>query len=289
MTSSFILDEIMNNLSLELNNIITSAIKKYNQRIAEKYNLNVTELNSLWETDEKVQVKVTTEVVTVTKKSEVESEPSSSKVNCPYVFTKGVKAGQTCGCRAKGDRTYCSRHKKYEGQTPKVKKVLPPTRKSIVSGNKKKTPKRKKRLDIILHKGPSNYLYHRITGLIFNKDKVAVGTWLRAIDNPNGKDEVHPLTAKDIEIAKKNMFPYKETTLSSGDDKSTPVKHVTRVLEPDEAKKLKKSLSSAITETNIKADDITDILSELQTSGELVEEEVADESDYSEEFLEEES
>ena len=104
---------------------------------------------------------------------------------CPYVFSKGKKRDQRCGCRPKGGKKYCSRHKKYEGDTPKVRKMLPPTRRSIVTPKKKTGPKKKPQ-EIVLYKGPQGKLHHRPTGFVFGDDKVVIGTWLKAIENPSG-------------------------------------------------------------------------------------------------------
>ena len=112
---------------------------------------------------------------------------------------------------------------------------------------------------------------------------------MRACDNPEGVDEVIPLTEKDIEKAKEHKFAFqtKET-----DHIVAATRKVTRMLEPSEAKKLQDSLSHAIAETNSKAEDVNDILCELQVRGspsELKSEVISDESEYElEEELEEE-
>ena len=190
-----------------------------------------------------------------------------------------------CGCKPKKSNTYCSRHKKYEGQAPKTKKIMPPPRRSIVST--KRTNKFKKHQDVILHKGPGGKLYHRPTSLVFGPDKVAIGTWLRADDNPAGVDDVIPLTDKDVETAKKYMFAFRR---DKQDNLSDETSKVGRLLAPNVAKKLQKSLSQAIAATNSQAEDVADILCELQvrdSPSKLTEEEVSDESEY-EEVLEEE-
>lgn len=205
---------------------------------------------------------------------------------CPYVYTKGAKEGLRCGCKPKGGNTYCSRHKKYEGQVPNTKKVLPPARRSIVS-NKRKNPT-KKHPEIVLHKGPNGKHYHRPTGLVFGSDKVAIGTWLRAGDNPKGVDEIVTLTDKDIEVAKKHMFAFRREEETEQVIEAT--RKVTRLLEPDSAKQFQESLSDAIASTNEKAQDVAAILSELQTrrTSSEEEEEIGDESEYEEEELLEE-
>ena len=47
----------------------------------------------------------------------------NSKRTCSYIFTKGAREKETCGCIVRGvGGTFCSRHRKYEGVEPKEKK-----------------------------------------------------------------------------------------------------------------------------------------------------------------------
>jgi hypothetical protein len=166
-------------------------------------------------------------------------------------------------------------------------KVILPSRRSIVSSTTKLTTKKNKQ-NIVLHKGPDGKHYHRPSGLVFNRDKVVIGTWLKACDNPEGVDEIIPLTDKDIEKAKKHMFAFqKEET----DNVTLATRKVTKFLDPEAAKNLEQSLSNAIAETNAKADDVNDILCELQTKNsdsDSCAENVSDESEYEYEDEEEE-
>ena len=294
-----------NLLAKHILEIVQVYVNKYNKLIDEEFGLSEDDLTPLWK--QVVEGQVTpppppppprvsppstpppsSRTTTTPPGAPIKKKVSENEhVGCPYVFTKGAKEGQSCGSKAKGSNTYCSRHKKYEGQTPKAKKMLPPLRRSIVS-TKRKNVSKKKHQDIVLHKGPGGRLYHRPTGLVFGTDKVAIGTWLRADDSPAGVDEVIPLTDKDIETAKKHMFAFRR---DEPDRATEAARTVTRVLEPAEAKKLQQSLSHAIAETNAKAEDVAQILCELQTRGspsKLSREEVDDESEYEEELEEEE-
>jgi hypothetical protein len=310
--STNILQIMTNNLLINsIQEIIETYVKAYIKLIDEEFGLSEIELRPLWEkviasdseyasaTPKKTTPKKTTPRKTTPKKTTPKkTTPDDPKkvvskvyLECPYIFTKGSREGSTCGSKPKNDKTYCSRHKKYEGQSPKVKKVSPPLRRSIVSIKKK--PARKKKQDIILHKGPGGRLYHRPTGLVFGRDKIAIGTWLRAddCDNLSGVDEIVPLTDENIAVAKKYMFAFKvEDNVEDNVVATAAARKVTRSLKPQEAKKLKLSLSSAIEQTNVKAKDVADILCELQTRDSpknLEVEKVEDESDYEEELLEE--
>jgi len=292
-----------NNLITEdITKIFTTYLKKYNKLIRESFGHEEAELMSLWdrvvnpkEEVEDEEVDAPSSPCTPPRPPQKEKKPpgapkkpkKESPAGCPYMFTKGAKEGQTCGSRAKGGNTYCSRHKKYEGRAPKVKRsLLPPPRRSIVSANKKKKAP-KKHQDVVLHKGPAGKLYHRPTGLVFGRDKVAIGTWLRAAESPSGGDEIIPLTKSDIEKAKKHMFAFRVEDPQTVEEAT---RKVTRALEPHEAKKLERSLSSAIAATNIQAKDVDEILCELQTrnSASSLEEEEIDDEDNEEEILEEE-
>ncbi len=313
----------MNNnlLATHIIQIVEEYIQQYNKLIHDKFGLSTSELNPLWEkviksVDETEQSSITHPPTpssvshpptpssvshpptpsSITRSSSSVSHPPTpdktlsnekESIGCPYVFTKGAKEGKCCGSKPKGGNTYCSRHKKYEGQVQVSKKVILPSRRSIVSSTTKLTTKKNKQ-NIVLHKGPDGKHYHRPSGLVFNRDKVVIGTWLKACDNPEGVDEIIPLTDKDIEKAKKHMFAFqKEET----DNVTLATRKVTKFLDPEAAKNLEQSLSNAIAETNAKADDVNDILCELQTKNsdsDSCAENVSDESECEYEDEEEE-
>ena len=229
--------QIMPNLLAEhIMNIIKKFIETYNENIINEFGLTKEQLDPLWNkimetynyslpksTPKSAQKSAQKSNQKSTQKSTQKSAQKSTQKSevcntqnicipvikgCPYVFTKGKNVGKQCGCRAKGGRMYCSRHKKYEGKPSKIpKKEHPPVRKSIIAPSRKVN--KKKTLDVILHKGPKGKLYHRSTGLVFNSDKIVIGTWLKAHDTTDGIDKILPLTQKDIETAKKHMFAFK--------------------------------------------------------------------------------
>ena len=263
--------------------IISASVDEFSKTISDEYGIENKELQVIWSRI------INENHITPTKKKSTPTKTPTKKEQsgCPYTFTKGKKEGCICGSNAKSGKTYCSRHKKYEGQSPKKKKKRLPERKSIV--NTKRGVVKKKPESIVLHKGPDNYFHHRPTGLVFNTERVAIGTWSKADIDPSGKDQIVSLTKENIEQAKKFGFQYKEVEEDVVEEdvvEETSIRHVTRDLLPDETKKLKLSLSSAISKTNLKAQDVTDILNELQTNcdvEDLSSEVIDNESDLEEE------
>ena len=240
-----------------------------------------------------------------TSEKSVPGAPKKVCNSCPYIFSKGAKEGQRCGGKPRKGCEYCSRHKKYEGHVQKTKEKLPQKNKSIVE------PKKQQAIPgIVLHKGPEDKLLHRQTGLIFNRGKIVVGKILKARDNPDedvNVDTVQPLTTDDVDTIKKYMFNYDKNSVVNpdeyqGESKSESksesldesVRKATRPLETSGAEQLQDSLSDAILQTNVNAEDVQDILQELQVNqsvDELSEEDVEDEDGYEsleEELLEEE-
>jgi len=316
----------MKNLSQLIMEIISASVDEFSKTISDEYGIENKELQVIWSriinenhitptkkksTPTKKESTPTKKKSTPTKKKSTPTKKKSTPTKtptkkeqsgCPYTFTKGKKEGCICGSNAKSGKTYCSRHKKYEGQSPKKKKKRLPERKSIV--NTKRGVVKKKPESIVLHKGPDNYFHHRPTGLVFNTERVAIGTWSKADIDPSGKDQIVSLTKENIEQAKKFGFQYKEVEEDVVEEdvveedvveedvveedvvEETSIRHVTRDLLPDETKKLKLSLSSAISKTNLKAQDVTDILNELQTNcdvEDLSSEVIDNESDLEEE------
>ena len=134
----------MNTLSQLIMEIISSRVDEFSKTISEEYGIENNELQEIWlriinENDAvQIPVKPTPKSTPVTStpvtSTPVTSTPvTSTQSGCPYTFTKGKKEGCICGSNAKSGKTYCSRHKKYEGQSPKKKKNKLPERKSIVN------------------------------------------------------------------------------------------------------------------------------------------------------------
>jgi len=154
----------MSNLIDNISILINGTISIYNLKISEKYNLNIFELNQIWNEisgcniENISEVNANKEIVSeaivnkvlpnkvVSNKVVPENKPKTisstiSKVSsvqkkvieektCPYNFTRGPNTGNVCGSKIKGEGQYCSRHKQYEGKEQKQKKVLPQPKKS---------------------------------------------------------------------------------------------------------------------------------------------------------------
>ena len=253
--------EIMNSLLQEIEGNIRLSVHKFIRKISDKYEVDFDELISMWEnsdTDGLVQSrpKVITKPSKVSQKSVTPQSPGSSPGSdgCPYIYTKGEKEGQACGIKPKGDVMFCTRHKKYEGQEPKQKKVIPSAKKSIAgSASSKSTTPPAKEINTVLRKHKAiDKLWHSATGMVFKsaKDRVVIG---KCVD-----DKLFPLQKEDIEICMAHRFAY-DDSWEEEDISNVPVQSVTQ-------KKVegKKSISEAIREANIKASDVEDILCELQ-------------------------
>ena len=144
--------EIMSALAKSIDDIISQSIQDFVERIANTYELDPEDIMSLWDDNVSVPAKSAPESApksapkskVVEKSSPAKSTTSevskSSSIKstdtglvCPYVFTRGENKGEICGCKPKNGNKYCSKHKKYEGEPQKEKKVLPSGKKSIVS------------------------------------------------------------------------------------------------------------------------------------------------------------
>lgn len=302
----------MSALAKNIDDIISQSIQDFVQRIADTYELDPEDIMSLWDdhVSEPVKKSVPKSVPKVVKKpspaksttSEVSNSSSikskDTGLGCPYVFARGENKGQVCGCKPQNGNKYCSKHKKYEGETPKEKKVLPNAKKSIVSPSKKPSPKEKTPETILRkHKTLDKY-WNRETDMVFKSgtERIVIGKCLN--------DKLVALTEKDIEVCKSRRWQYEVETTdekpaaydidygSSDSEKEEDVleKDITKAVRKvtavsnsinDTAVKTKKSLKSII---NAQTDDVENILSELQKpsadeSDEELDEELEEEND----------
>lgn len=166
-------------------------MKEYNLKVSETFNIDIAELDALWEEFSGMKVSVRRKP----KKEDGGAEESKSveSSGCPYVFSKGDKSGTTCGVKVKIEgRLYCSKHKQCEegGQPEKKAKASP---KPAVAD--------KKRVVIRMNKEIEKY-WNPETKLVFKskEEKVVIGSF---------KDgEIKELTPEDIETCLKIGFKF---------------------------------------------------------------------------------
>ena len=297
----------MEALMQEINNNIRLSVHTFIKKVSDKHDLDFEELIVMWEnsgTDDILQPKQVTKPVRKTEKptkiidfdkekelfgSDTGSDSGhkntkslntagTSSSGCPYIYTKGEKEGQSCGIKPKGSSVYCTRHKKYEGQEPKQKKIVPSAKKSIAGNSPSKVSAPvAKEVNTVLRKNKIiDKLWHSATGMVFKsaKERVVIGKFV--------DDKLFPLTKEDIDICMSHSFAYDESW--KGDEIEEAITHSPVVTKQVVEKK--KSISEAITEANIKASDIDLILRELQIDKKNSSE-CDDDDDEDEDLLEE--
>ena len=287
----------MEALMQEITNNIRLSVHAFVQKVSDKHNLDFEELIVMWENsdtdhilhsrpkqvakpvrkpekltqnidfDKQIEI-VGSDSGQKNPKDSTKTVPSSS--GCPYIYTKGEKEGQTCGIKPKGDVVYCTRHKKYEGQEPKQKKIVPSAKKSIAGSTPSKvSAPAAKEVNTVLRKNKViDKLWHSGTGMVFKsaKERVVIGKFV--------DDKLVPLNKEDIDVCMAHSFAYDDSWDGDEVEETPPV--MTKQVNGN-----KKSISDAIAEANIKACDIEKILCELQINKKKT-------SAYDDEDLEEE-
>ena len=285
----------METLMQEISNNIRKSVHTFIKKVSDKHNINCEELIDMWENVDIDFQSTPKQVLKTSRKTEqlfqntkddemtndknskslskVSDKTSSSSNGCPYIYTKGEKEGQSCGIKPKGSVVYCTRHKKYEGEEPKQKKIVPSAKKSIAGSTPSKVSAPvAKEVNTVLRKNKViDKLWHSATGMVFKsaKERVVIGKFV--------DDKLFPLTKEDIEICMSHSFAYDESW--KDDEIEETITHSPVVTKQLVEKK--KSISDAITEANIKASDIELILCELQLD-------TKNSSDDDEDLLEEE-
>ena len=284
----------MSALAKNINDIVSQSIQDFVQRIADTYELDPEDIMNLWDdhVSESAKKSLPKSVPKSVKKpspaksttSEISNSSSikskDTGLGCPYVFARGENKGQVCGCKPQNGNNYCSKHKKYEGETPKEKKVLPNAKKSIVSPSKKLSTKEKTPETILRkHKILDKY-WNRETDMVFKSgtERIVIGKCL--------DDKLVALTVEDIEVCKSRRWKYdvvedvvedkkpaydidfgsSESDKDDEDLEKEMKKAVRKVTASsksnnDDAVKTKKTLKSVI---NGQTEDVENILSELQ-------------------------
>jgi hypothetical protein len=187
------MQQIIKNLEATIN----TSIKQYIKNIHSKYpTTNPETLFSIWKDLSK-------EVSVDEEDKSCQEDKSSQEPLCPYPFSKGSKAGTVCNIKPKNGSIYCSAHKKFEGQEPKPKKVIPEPKKP---NSPKDAPTPIDTKPIFHTHKTLNILYHRETGMVIKstKEPIVIGKL--------NKEIITPLTPEDIEICKKMRFKYDTQT-----------------------------------------------------------------------------
>ena len=285
------MNSLVRNINQAVEKSVSESITVLFEKICNKYDtIELAELEKIWN-DENGSIKVK-----VQAKPSIKQEKSTKKVDenktdagvCPYVFSKGEKAGNICGSKPKNGNEYCSKHKKSAENVDEknVKKSEPKKVNSISeksSTTKKKSPATKKPLErIIKHNKDIDKYWNAETQLVFkSKDDRVVYASFR-------EDELKELTDDDILLCEQYGFKF-DNKFPIDEEKDDVEEEVVaeKVIKKKDDEKTKKSvekesinkkiLSSAITENNLKAKSIEDVLNELQLD-----------DDDDDEFIEEE-
>lgn len=253
---------------------ILKIVHEYNERICEKYELNMEELEELWKEVSSGEAPKKKRGPAKKKDDSTPSTPKESKAKskeveggCPYVFIKGKNEGQTCNSKPKDGATYCSRHAKCEETGQKEKKKIP-SAKTVASKNEDKDKKKKDekpKIVIRMNKDINKY-WNPETKLVFKskEERVVIGNY----DN----NTLNKLTDDDIAVCEKYGFKYEK-------EEENP--------KPKEKEEKKKFLTEEIDKTNMEAKNIENVLKEICDDDEEVNEE-EDANDEEEETYEEE-
>lgn len=252
-----------------MNTIETAILKivgEYNNRICEKYKLNIEELETLWKEVSGSEAPKKKRGPAKKKDESTPSTPKKAKTKskeveggCPYVFIKGKNEGQTCNSKPKEGATYCSRHAKCEETGQKEKKKIP-SAKTVSSKNEDKDKKKKDekpKIVIRMNKDINKY-WNPETKLVFKskEERVVIGNY----DN----NTLNKLTDDDVAVCEKYGFKYEK------EEEKT---------KPNEKEIKKKSLAEEIDKTNMEAEDIENVLKEICDEEEVNEEEVNEEEE----------
>lgn len=205
---------------------IIGVLDEASKRIAEKFDVSISEASSIWEgidinlvnpvvakSVKKQPVKKCKKVIT---DSENEDE-SNIEEGCVHVFLRGPRTGKVCNEKISGKSqtgTYCIKHVSHENKTQVKNKLNNDVSIPVKNITKYKITKNKF----------GNYT-HALTGLVFKsaQEKVVYG-----IQDEYG--EIHKLGDEDIETCKRLKFPIAKDDIKDASDyeentdDNTPIK-----------------------------------------------------------------
>jgi len=258
--------------------LIIGSFETFIQNVSDEEKIDIEKLKNIWNNNpNNLQISSLTKKET---KKEIKKDDSDAKSTCPYIFSKGEKEGKSCSDKSRIGFEYCSKHKNYEGTGQVQKKKTPVANNSMAnsSGNiKKKTPTKKPielEKTFKLNKDINKYWNSSTQFFIEGKDsRIVIGSYR---DNT-----LNSLTDDDIILCDKYGFDYDKNGFNKV-EKKIENKVEKKIENKVDNIGIKKTISSSITETNIKAQDIENILKELQTDN------GDDEDEFEEHFEEEE-
>ncbi len=300
--------------------VINNAVNSFVKAVSDKYDIDENDLMSLWNNKQEAKTSITksnTKTKTNTKTdtktdsdsdTETNTKPNTKPITetksggtCQYIIKKGANEGKECGCKVKDGSTLCYKHKKYEGVEPKQKKVIPTTKKTVLTDSQKnkdikdKTPSENKIVNNILRKHKTlDKLWHSETGMVFKsaKERVVIGKCVG--------DKLVSLSADDIKICMDHSFAYEnednkesvENVVENLQEEKIMNKMARKITDVSSVAVVKKSISTSIKKNTDTSNDldVEEVLKIIQNDGDcdLFDEiEEIDEEEEEEEFEEE--
>lgn len=117
-----------------IDTIISAIIKCFSTKLSECFDINVKEIVKIMN-DQDV-LKEISDIIMESKmnngknpkntKAESKKTIENAPATCPYIFTKGKKAGEQCGVKLSKDNTHCSLHRKKSVAVEEKKTVSKP-------------------------------------------------------------------------------------------------------------------------------------------------------------------
>lgn len=185
----------MTSLTKQIESIIEKTVLDYITKITGEYKeIKQKDLLKIWNSISE-------------SKNKGQNKINNTDSGCIYKFTKMAKKGQFCGDQVKFG-TMCTKHKKYEGKSPKEIKVTP-----FVKQPKSRSPT--KHVEIVLrHNNDIGKLWHQQSKLVFRsaKSRIVTGKY-------NG-NKIKKLTKEDVEECKRFGFVYDEKEVEKDNSKT---------------------------------------------------------------------
>ncbi len=151
---------------MSFHDALVLSLNTFFDQIEEMTGISAPQLLELWKSPPKVSSK--------SSKKEVSSEKSEKK-GCVYVFQKGSRPGEQCGKTAySAEASYCTGHKKYEGEESKKPSSILSEAKAMAASAIKPVGKPVSAVVRVTKNSYGNY-EHKATGFVLNPDKKVFG------------------------------------------------------------------------------------------------------------------